>query len=276
MSTARLKTSKKNPSCCVGILTIPHTGKNKYGKSHIMKAYVDWFEDRGVHVVPIPYDTNEHETLFRMINGLLIPGGDTLYIMRNNTFLNTVMRFFELSLHHDEYFPIWGTCFGFEVLLSVVGGFTRFKRYNAHGLTPICLTKDALDSRLFGSFSKKYIHYLEHTDSTAQNHEYGISPQDFMDNLHLKRFYTILATAFDEDKKEYVAAVEGKYYPVYGVIWHPERQQKGGGNFADFFISELKKNDHRCKAVTPSIPSVMNAYKCIQYPEHADQLCYFF
>ena len=32
----------------------------------------------------------------------------------------------------------------------------------------------------------------------------------------------IIATAVDERGKEYVAAIEANYYPVYGVQWHPE------------------------------------------------------
>jgi GMP synthase-like glutamine amidotransferase len=112
MSTVRHKTSKVNKSLCVGIITIPHLKKVKYGTSHIMKAYVDWFEERGVHVIPIPYDTTEHEMYFRMINGLVIPGGETTFIIKNKIFMATVTQFIELSLQQNEYFPIWGTCWG--------------------------------------------------------------------------------------------------------------------------------------------------------------------
>ena len=274
-SYVRHKTSKKHTSLCVGIITIPHSQKTKYGKSHIMKPYVDWFEERGVRVIPIPFDTTQHELYFQMVNGLLIPGGETGFIMKNETFINSITRFFELSLQQDEYFPIWGTCFGFEVLMTLIGGFTRFKKYNAHGFYPIHITQDGYKSRMFHSFSPQYTHYLEHNKSTAENHEYGISPQDFMDNIHLRRFYDILATSVDENGKEYVAAIEGKYYPVYGVQWHPERQ-KSTGPFINFFISELHKNKHKCHQFIPHLSDVVKPHKCIQYSEHKNLLCYFF
>ena len=86
MYTVRHKTNKRNQSLCVGIITIPHMKKTKYGQSHIMKPYVDWFEERGVRVIPIPYDTTEHETFFNMVNGLFIPGGETSFIMKNKNF----------------------------------------------------------------------------------------------------------------------------------------------------------------------------------------------
>ena len=275
MNTVRHRTSKKHTSCCVGIITIPHSKKTKYGDTHIMKPYVDWFEERGVHVVPIPYDTTEHEFYFRQINGLFIPGGETTYIMRNRTFVNSVTTFFELSFQKGEYFPIWGTCFGFQLLMFIIGGFTKLKRHSNHSLTPIHITRDGLASKLFGSFSNRYQYYLQHYNSTSNNNEYGISPKDFEDNLHLSRFYNILATSIDEHKKEYVVAIESKYYPIYGVQWHPERQ-KTTGPFINFFISELKKNKHRCHYNVPYLHTVLKPHRCVQYTEHKNNLCYFF
>jgi gamma-glutamyl hydrolase len=195
--------------------------------------------------------------------------------MKNKVFIDTVIRFFELSLARGEYFPIWGVCFGFELLLSIIGGFTRFKKYPAQGYYPLRLTPESGRSRMFGSFTNQYLYHLEYNNSTAQNHDFGISPQDFMENPHLRRFYTILATSRDNNGRDYVAAIEGKYYPVYGVQWHPERQ-KNCGPFADFFIGELKKNGHKCRRFFPSMLTTMKPHKCIQYPEHKERLCYFF
>jgi gamma-glutamyl hydrolase len=274
MNPVRHKTNKRIQSLCVGILTIPHLKKTKYGTSHIMKPYVDWFEERGVRVIPIPYDTTQHEMFFNMVNGLFIPGGETTFIVKNKTFMATIQKFVELSLAKDEYFPIWGTCFGFQLLLFLIGGFTKLKSYQAHGFYPLHITPSGYTSRMFRSFPNSYLHYLENHKSCNNNHEYGISPNDFMANDHLRRFFNILATSVSDNGKEYVAAMEAKYYPIYGVQWHPERQRTTG-YFVDFFISELKKNKHKC-ICHPYLRSIMRAHKCIQYPEHKNQLCYFF
>ena len=273
MSTVRHKTRKGNKSLCVGIITIPHLKKVKYGTSHIMKAYVDWFEERGVHVIPIPYDTTDYQMYFNMINGLVIPGGETTFIMKNKTFVATVTQFIELSLQQNEYFPIWGTCFGFELLLFLIGNFNKLKQYNAHGLYPLRITPAGHESRMFKSFPSRYLHYLENYKSCNNNHDFGISPNDFTANDHLRRFYNIIATSVTNNGKEYVAAIEAKHYPIYGVQWHPERQRTTG-LFVDFFISELKKNTHKC---TPCsyLRTIMSPHKCIQYPEHKKLLCYF-
>jgi gamma-glutamyl hydrolase len=238
-----------------------------------MKSYVDWFENRGITVVPIPYDTPNIDELFHMINGLFIPGGDMPYIMNNPQFISNITKIFEMSLGNN-YFPIWGTCFGFEMLLFLVGGFTTLKKYDAHGFYPMQITEEGHSSRMMRSFSKEYKVYLEKKKSTRQNHAYGISIEDFMSNLHLRRFYTILATSVDDSGKEYVCAMEAKSFPIYGVQFHPERQ-KTTGAFADFFISELKKNKHTCVKL-PSMSSYLSVHKCAEYRESKKVPCYSF
>ena len=278
MSTIRRPTRKASlkKSLCVGILTIPHSKKIKHGTSHVMKAYVDWCIDRGAHVLLIPYDTTEHEAYMSMIHGLLIPGGETGYVLKNKAFIHSVTRFVELSLQPNIYFPIWGTCLGYEMLLTVIGGVMSFKRYVANGLYPIQITPDGKKSRMFHSFSSQYLHFLEHKKSTLQHHDYGMSVTDFMDNLHLTRFYHILATSIDEKGKEYIAAIEGKYYPIYGVAWHPERQSHSGA-FGDFFLSELQKNKRPLSATCASLSLTNHAlHRCSQYTYLDKHMCYFF
>ena len=269
---------KVEDSICVGILTLPHSRKHSSKQSrktehgHIMKSYVDWFEDKGVRVIPVPYDTMQHETYFHMMNGLFIPGTDKGFDVMNKTLVKTVTRFFELSLQPGEYFPIWGTCFGFQLLTMLVSGNTIMKRYEADGRFPIHITADGKRSRMMHGFSKRYRAYLENSPSTLQYHDYGISPTDFLANAHLRRFYRILATANDHQGCEYVAAIEGKYYPIYGVQGHPERQKRSAP-FLSFFLSELQKNSH-CTNV-PFMRSIYSAEKCVHDKER-NELCYFF
>lgn len=277
MSTAiriHRQTLKKSRTCSVGILITPHQAKTKHGTSHIMKAYVDWFEDRGVHVIPIPYDTEDCETIFSMINGLLIPGGETTYLLRHRTYIRTVRRFVELTLHSRTYFPIWGTCFGMEALLSVIGGFTSFSSSVSHGLSPLHIT--TRNARMFRRFSKKGLHRLEATAATLQNHEYGLLVDEFKNNHHLTGFYHIVATAVDEAGKEYVAAIEAIHKPIYGVMWHPERQSGASDGFAEFFVRELRKNKNAGEVYFPSVRTLLTERPCTHYPELKGEGCYFF
>jgi len=200
---------------CVGILTTPDTK---------IKKYVEWLKMKNINVVIIPHDTTEHETYFRMINGLLIPGTRRGINKFDTTIMDCISTFLLLSL--NDYFPIWGTCFGFQALICLIGGVKKLKKYKLVGLHPIHAKKSRIFPRNMGL-------------DTHHNHDYGISVEDFTNNSHLRRFFTICATT----DKEYVGAIEAKHYPIYGTAWHPELHDPNE-HFSSFFISELKKNKH--------------------------------
>ena len=267
----RRKTSKMHHSLCVGIMTIPHENK-KTNVAYIMKKDVDWFEQRGVRVVPIPYDTPNIDIYLSLINGLYIPGGDMPFIMKHTAFIKTVTKFVEFSLQQDEYFPIWGTCFGFELLLFITGKFTHLSKYEASGLYPITIINQ---SRMLHKFSKRSLQSLEQSNSTVHNHYFGISPEEFLKNPQLRRFYTIISTCIDNHGKTFISAIEGKKHPIYGVQFHPEFQ-KTSSAFADFFIGELSKNKNKCKIILPHIKIYQPLKKCKSYQSSSKLMCYMF
>ena len=266
-------TRKKAPSYCIGIITIPFPEKVKHGTSYVRHSYVKWFEEKGVRVIPIPYDTKQPELYFHMVNGLVIPGGNMMYVVKQRAFMKTITALFMLSIQSNDYFPIWTTCLGFEMIMFLVGGFRSLKRYDAHGMFPLQLTKEGRASRMMRTFPSRYLQSLEHECSTLQNHEYGISPTDFVANPHLRRFYHILATSIDETGKEFVSAIEAKHFPIYGIQFHPEGH-KEDKHFIRFVISELKKNRHSCP-VLPYLHTVHTPHDAVISPEYT-KMYYFF
>lgn len=266
---------KKERQLVVGILTIPHSFSTPHGRSHMMKAYADGFEKQGITVVPVPYDTPHPELYYSLLNGLVIPGGETVFLMKNKPLLQTVQRFMDLSMRLGEYFPIWGTCFGYELLMALVGKFHTFEEIADQQRRAITWTEEGRSSRLYRWLGVKEANRFEASARTAQNHEFGISPLQFRANPRLQRFFRMIAVAKNDKGQEYVAAIEGKRHPVYGVQWHPERQVSAG-LFLSFFVSEMKKNHHRNHLAIRSVTSVMAAKKCVHYPEHKERWCYFF
>jgi anthranilate/para-aminobenzoate synthase component II len=203
---------------------------------------VDQFETNKIRVVPIPYDTTEPELYFQMINGLCIADnikGDTRI---HPTFLRTIAWFIERS--KKEYFPIWAECFGYQLLIFIIGHVRKLKEYDITGTIPIYPT--GAPSRLLDSFSASYRHYLEQP-STFHNHLHGISPSDVIKNKRLHHFFHILATSFDKKGNECVALMEAKDYPIYGIGFHPFNM-KHNIPFYQFIRSELLKNKHHCSA----------------------------
>jgi gamma-glutamyl hydrolase len=237
------------------------------GKSHIMKSYVDWLEREGVQVVPVPFDTEDVELYYQVLHGLVIPGGDTLFGMKQVALLETVQRFLDMGMRQGEYFPILGICFGMELLMALVGGFQTFEPIVDHGQRRLTWTREGTTSTLYrvlGPAAKQ---------DTEQNHEFGISPRRFQANVRLRRFFSVLATATNPHGEEYIAIVQGRKYPVFGTIFHPERQPNRRA-FARVFLSEGRKCRHTRGLIQQAVWK--GSSSCVQYSEHVGRECYFF
>jgi len=68
-------------------------------------------------VVPILLEQSEnyYEKIFENINGLLLPGGGAC--LKTSNWAKTATKFMIWSKKEADlggYFPIWGTCLGFE------------------------------------------------------------------------------------------------------------------------------------------------------------------
>ena len=71
----------------------------------------------GNRVVPILLEQRDeyYENIYRNINGLLLPGGGAC--LMTSHFAKTATKFMIWSkeaANLGQYFPIWGTCLGFE------------------------------------------------------------------------------------------------------------------------------------------------------------------
>jgi gamma-glutamyl hydrolase len=263
MSKTIRKKKTKEKGIVVGILTMPHGP----GKSHLMKSYVDWFQAEGVQVVPVPFDTPHVDLYYEILHGLVIPGGDTVYGMKQTALLETIQRFLDISLRQGEYFPILGICFGMELLLALIGRFRTFESIVDHGQRQLSWSRDGTASALYHALGTAV------KQDTEQNHEFSISPQRFQENVRLRRFFSILATTTNAKKEEYIAVIQGRKWPVWGMIFHPERQENRK-KWCRFFVAEMRKCGHG-RGVVRTV-RWKGTSGCVQYPEHAGKECYFF
>ncbi|CEG36738.1 gamma-glutamyl hydrolase a [Plasmopara halstedii] len=271
----------------VGIFAHPISQHGEY----IAASYVKWVESAGGRVVPIPYNAPKPylEQLLPQLNGLLFPGGSA-------TVNDRAEQLFRLALGLNDkgvYFPVWGTCLGFEWLLQLT---TKDMNLLNEGLDsmnislPLNFTKAAPASRLFSQASPEMYSWLHDTAITMNNHELGITPERFNQYLSLTNFYNVLATNVDRKGVEFISAIEAKKYPIYGVQFHPEKNSfeygefedgtpfedidhslKGVGSgqfFANFFISEARKNELRFKSAKAERKALIYNYQTstVTYP----------
>ena len=223
----------------VGIPTMPETDQlGPVPRSYITEQSVRWFTQQGIEVVPIPLLSNEAElrAYFTQIHGLYLQGGPSLephYVRLVQTLLNLAIA----SNKAGHFFPVWGTCHGFQMLVMLLGGVyplddlnamrsktSDLTPYNVEGARlPIHGTRIPFDARLF-------------------SHQHGITLKHFLDSRPLMETFRILATSRDRKGQIYVSAIEGLDLPFYGVQFHPEHDTTRALNWmAAFFRGELAK-----------------------------------
>lgn len=233
------------------------------GSSYIAASYVKYLESAGARVVPIRINGTEEDytKLFYAINGLLLPGGDV--DLQKSQFSRASKIFYELAIKANDaadYFPIWGTCQGFQQLTVLTSSKNLLTLTNTKAVAlPLVFTQGAQNSRLFKSFPKDLLLALSEENITSNFHSWSLSLQNYTRNAKLKRFYKVLSTNSD-GRKEFISTMEAYRYPFYAVQWHPEKSpfewvDKPGmihsvssirASFytASFFVSEAMKNQH--------------------------------
>ncbi|XP_017284707.1 zgc:171566 [Kryptolebias marmoratus] len=263
---AAARSQQLNDRPIIGVLAQENLPGDQFaaGFSYIAASYVKFLESGGARVVPIRINRTEEEytKLFYSINGLLLPGGDV--DIQTSQFSRAARIFYNLALKANDagdYFPIWGTCQGFQQLsvLTARKNLLTLTKTKSVALR-LTLTPAAQSSRLFRSFPKDLLQTLTDENITSNFHRWSLSMQNYSRNAKLKRFYKVLSTNSDGEK-EFISTMEAYRYPFYAVQWHPEKSpfewiDKPGmvhsisavrTSFysASFFISEAMKSQHR-------------------------------
>lgn len=131
---------------------------NVSGKcDYVAASYVKWLEHAGAEAVPIRYNSTDEEieAIFGQVNGVLFPGGGS----ETPTGARRVVELALKSNDEGDFFPIWGTCLGFEWLVQILSGDDEILQsgFDAENISlPLNLTNDAQDSRLLGPISSSY------------------------------------------------------------------------------------------------------------------------
>lgn len=249
----------------IGIYAAP---SSEYpGNDYVAASYVKWLESAGALVVPIPFHiSNEHAVgNVSVLNGILFPGGGSSLPSNAQYLYDHAM---ELNRKGD-YFPMWGSCLGFEWMIEMQGHGKLDQGFDAENITlPLTLTADAGKSRVFAEASNALMSIYSTQGVTMNNHVEGISPESFNANANLTSFFTVLSTNEDRRGRSFVSTVEAQDYPVYGTQWHPEKNQfeygfqagagkqplevinhswnaiQAGQYMANFFVNEARKSEH--------------------------------
>ncbi|XP_070690075.1 gamma-glutamyl hydrolase [Pempheris klunzingeri] len=212
----------------IGILTqlVSDEVMKPFGRTYIPASYVKYIESGGSRVMPIKLTltTAEYENIFKKINGLLLIGGAA--DLEASDFARVARTFYTLAVAANDagdFFPIWGTCMGMQLLTVLVAGENLLTNTTAENIAlPLNLTTEAGSSRMFASFPNELMKALTQEPLTGNFHHYGLTVKTFQENAKLQSFFSVLSTNVAENGAHFVSTLEGKRYPFYGVQWHPE------------------------------------------------------
>ncbi|XP_058834886.1 gamma-glutamyl hydrolase-like isoform X2 [Topomyia yanbarensis] len=235
-------------------------------ESYIAASYVKFVEGAGARVVPIWINKPRtyYETILSNLNGVLLPGGATWFNVSNG-YADAGHHIYDIANRLNDqgsYFPIWGTCLGFELLTYLAANGQEHRAAcssNNQGL-PLDFKEDFRKSRLFGQTPDDIIEILANEPVTSNFHQYCITEKNFT-AYQLDREWTVMSTNRDWNGLEFISSIEHKTLPFYGTQFHPEKNIyewvrnknishtsnaiKATQYFADFFVNETRKNDHQ-------------------------------
>ncbi|XP_053268705.1 gamma-glutamyl hydrolase [Pleuronectes platessa] len=251
--------AKRNDRPVVGVLAQEVYSSQS---SYIAASYVKFLEAAGARVVPVMINQTleEYQTLFNSINGILYPGGGVSII--SSGYERAAKIFYDLAIEANkrgDYFPVWGTCLGFEQLMYLTSGKSLLTHTDTSGVSlPLDFTNETTDSRMFKGFPVDLMKDLASEPLTENSHTWSLASLTYNTNEDLKTFYKVLSTNTDGET-QFVSTVEAYEYPIYATQWHPEKNAfewtrpyiphtpsaiRTTFYMAEFFVSEARKNFH--------------------------------
>ena len=191
----------------------------------------------GNWAVPVRYDLSDEdlEELLDSVNGVYFGGGATPLVDHDtgehSFFYKTAKRIWlYMKKQKDEKdidFPIFGICQGFELIHFLANDDHKATLSNVqiyNDSRPMNYTvKDPKASSLFAPFPDELIERMAEEDLLYHAHDWVIKTDTYAERQPMRDFFNILATD-EHNGEEFVVAVEGKHYPVTGVMFHPETQ----------------------------------------------------
>ncbi|KAL4718799.1 hypothetical protein ACJJTC_018330 [Scirpophaga incertulas] len=140
---------------------------NEKFNSYIAASYVKSIEAAGARVVPIMIGKSRtyYKNIMRKINGVLLPGG-AAYFNTSNGYAEAGQHIFELAKTLNDagdYFPVYGVCLGFELLISLDLGRDKDSRIicNSHQNVPLHFTPGYRQSKMFRNIPTIYQNYCK-------------------------------------------------------------------------------------------------------------------
>ncbi|XP_050393733.1 gamma-glutamyl hydrolase A [Patella vulgata] len=282
----------------IGILTQRVSQElSQYGDTYIPASYVNYLEESGARVVPIRAGRPEsyYKNIFSQINGVLFPGGGvglvTSYYAHSGRYIYDLAK---KANDAGDYFPLWGTCQGFQLLNNLTAYENLITPTDSENLPlPLNITTENVGaSRLFSKMPAYIYNILKYRPVTFNNHHYSMTSDTFYNTASLKSFYRVLSTNVDRKGVEFISTFEAFKYPFYGTQWHPEKNSFNWSPkllidhsdlavdvtqyFSNYFVNQARFSFHKFANNNTEIHSMIDNYKRTYLTDGTFDVIYFF
>lgn len=223
----------------------------------VAASYVKWLECAGARTIAIPMDASHQvlDDVFTQINMLFLPGGDLPYPA---DILNYLLD--KVCEHNRQgfYFPVWGTCLGFQQIVQYFAGkgeenVLRWD-YETKGVSwPLEEVLEEKSELYKNPVTLKAITTMHITFHTNRG---GIEPEKFLAHPKLSALFHITSINYDRKGLPFVSTIEPKNpdsFPFYGVQYHPEKNTTEYGFFPDLPLTPYQDIDHSPDGISFSL-----------------------
>ena len=219
---------------------------------YIAASYAKLVESAGARPVPVSYNLKDSDlrATLDLLDGFVFPGGG-MDLSLNKTYALNAKAILDYAQSRPS-FVVVGICLGFELISAVMsqneGVLSGFDAQNLLDL-PNWEYQSYYNSKL----SQFYPPYSNlQTLHVFENHKVGVSVDDFVNEM--SGFFNLLATSLDRQSKQYVSAMEGKDFPIFGFQFHPEK------NTYEWKTTEVIPHDYDDLEVTRGLSKLLAFY----------------
>ena len=284
--------SQSSSKPLIGIIAIP-SEYSEYPSdkwSYFASSYVKFIESGGAQVVPLPYDlprTNLTYLLDRL-NGVLFTGGATPLLRKTELSpigdtLNFVVNYVVQQNRRGNFYPLWGTCMGFQAIGGLLQGSFNILKNDCIGCQKVNknnIFNGKYKSRLFENLPQDLRQKMQTANLSLFAHTSMFHRDDFEKSYPLNSFLTPVTFSFDEKGKEYVSSYESPNFPIYGTQFHQEKATfewrapyiinhsfdsvRLQQHLTDFFVNQTRSNtnsfpDHQQYLISNYQPIVLKS-----------------